>query len=649
MEPRVIYLCWRDRVLVIELPEGQRYVLCPRKPVYYEMAHIVGNAQKERGEPCILASKVAEEIGKSSASGMAGWRGRDREQGSRLAPGTVDRYWRDDFHSGYWQVKTIGGTTIGGDLAREILGAVFMKISGSAGTAELRLGGTARVEIPPNGELASDLGLMARVIDVSGEVDRHDNLIPRCCLQERVDAAIGGLESGYVVVEGGLGRGKTGFLVDQIRRSNERVVFHFIRRHMGNWDDPEAFLASLYGQLVLKHGLPELDAGENLPSRVRLVRAFVQVSERLPSGGKEIIYLDALDEAFGGTGRYAHLWPGVLPARLPRGVYVVATSRPGRHLDMLADADQVVRLRIEDSPGENDENVRKFLVARNTALGLGLSQDMVEAVVARASGNFLFAAWVIKDLQRLSPDQRMPEHIPMGLGDVMRKEWAQALGACAEKQLSEERFLEVAAVLVAAFEPMTPDHLDELVGLEAGWEVPVHLLEGFFEPGPDRGRGGRCFRFWHRAFAEFIEGELGGARLRRAHAQLGTGCARWEDVIAPSVRQYALRHLTEHLSAAAQWEACGRAFCRPDYLRARVGQGTYGQLIGEAGVCAERAGASDPVGRSLAVLKEFLQRRSPYFCEYPEAIGQEFVNELEPSAVEPLRQWLPTGGSPIRS
>ena len=479
------------------------------------------------------------------------------------------------------------------------------------------------------------------VIDQSAELDRHRDLVPRPHLRTLLDSFLASRESGYLVIEGGPGTGKTAFVVDLVRNSDDRpVVYHLVQRGMGNWDEPGAFLTSLYVQLLEKHHLPEPEATRDLRPAAKLLALLGKISATLSGGARQVIYLDGLDEAFGVTGAYAQLWPGILPRRMPRGIFAVLTSRPGRHLDLLADPEACTRVSIEQYSSENSEDIRRYIEARNRSLSLGVCRALIDAAVSRAGMSFLYASCVVRDLRRQPPGQRTVVRVPEGLECWLRSEWTRALWHCGHRAPSEPRVLDVAAFLLAAFEPLTWEQLDELVGPEEDCvEAVLHLSE-FLEPAPRTAIQQKLLRFSHEVFEDFFRGEVGAARMAQAHLRLAKGCARWRDVVSRSARSYALTYRVRHLLAGRSWHEAGRACCSPSFVQERVRRGTYGSFLTDLECCTVHDAIPEATRCAFALLHGFFQKRSRHFMERPEAVGQELMNDLKATARGPLAGWV---------
>lgn len=266
------------------------------------------------------------------------------------------------------------------------------------------------------------------IIDCAQELRDHPNLVGREWLKERVQKFThdGQRYSGYFLISGEPGAGKSAFVADRLR-AQEFPVYHFIKKGRGAWDNPDAFFRSLTAQLRRKYLLPPTDVEKKLSSYEKfaeeLYAVLQRVSSSLTKGQRELLWLDGLDETYGPTGRFAGVaLPGPLHARLPAGIFCVLTSRPGEHLNWLADPALCEAVRLEDEGTANAADLRAYFEACNRAEGLGLSTEFIAEAVRRSENNFLFAVLLVKDLRALKPEERIPDRIPAGLRGWMVKQ-----------------------------------------------------------------------------------------------------------------------------------------------------------------------------------------------------------------------------------
>jgi len=261
------------------------------------------------------------------------------------------------------------------------------------------------------------------IIDCSQELRDHHDFVGRTWLKERLQMFRAGQRSnGYFLITGEPGAGKSAFVADCLRTA-DFPVYHIIKKGRGDWDNPAAFFRSLTAQLRRKYLLPVTDREKKQEPADELYTVLQRVSNYLTRGESELLWLDGLDETYGPTGRFAGVaLPGPLRERLPNGIYCVLTSRPGEHLNWLADSALCETVRLEDEGTANEADVHAYFEARNRTEKLGLSPEFIVEAVRRSENNFLFAVLLMKDLRDLPPQERTPSRIPDSLHGWMTKQ-----------------------------------------------------------------------------------------------------------------------------------------------------------------------------------------------------------------------------------
>lgn len=159
---------------------------------------------------------------------------------------------------------------------------------------------------------------------------------------------------GYILFTAGPAWGKTAWSLDWMRASSGAVQqpaafcplsgWSFIRQGAGDeFESPVRVLLGLEHRTRLRLNLPfatEKEEGsfptrhEGDPLREHFAVFLKDCGDYCNASGKDVVLLlDAVDEIFGPMGSHpSHLLPNALPNELPKGVFIVLTSRPGQHL-----------------------------------------------------------------------------------------------------------------------------------------------------------------------------------------------------------------------------------------------------------------------------------------------------------------------------
>ncbi|MET8760777.1 ATP-binding protein [Lentzea sp. NPDC004782] len=322
--------------------------------------------------------------------------------------------------------------------------------------------------------------------------------------------------SGYVVLRGEPGIGKTTVLAELIRRHG--CIHHFNIATEGI-RSADAFLADVCAQLIVRYGLDHAD----LPAAAtrdggflgRLLAEAAVHDDHRPV----LVVVDALDEAEEALDGTNTLF---LPSTLPRGVHFVVSTREQHDLRLLVEDRRDVVLRDDDPRNIADirDHVSEVLRTGGARLaGDGVMPDkLVDILVERSEGNFMYVKHVLRDILAgvLTPSD--VDTLPNGLRDYYRTHWSRMRARDAEHFL---RFQEPTICLLAtAREPVTVQQVTEWVREHwdaNGWEsmrVRQHMVldvvrrwRGYLNT---EGTGaGTRYRIYHASFQDFLCEEIG--------------------------------------------------------------------------------------------------------------------------------------------
>lgn len=312
----------------------------------------------------------------------------------------------------------------------------------------------------------------------------------RTWLETELDEALTSHESGYVVIEGQAGVGKTAFLLHlSVTRG---WPHHFVREHGA---DPALALGNLAAQLGDGGETPlPWGGGETYPSSKFYDLLATHAEQRRARGEPPLVLaIDAIDEV-------AYLTPGYmplgLPSKLPSGVFIVMTRTPGiRHLptashriDMLRDDvrnQQDLRNAINEFV--NESQIRDLLIASSTR-----PENLAESLVEKVGGLWLYLKLLFDDIREgregIGAIADLPEQLEEYYAHRLaaryfdgKKSWARlcrpllaALGA-AQEPLTLETFCAIANIkdlhradhlLVTEWRPFLDVRIDPISGVE---------------------------------------------------------------------------------------------------------------------------------------------------------------------------------------
>jgi AAA ATPase domain len=378
-------------------------------------------------------------------------------------------------------------------------------------------------------QATSSLSSLIRAREFQAVVEeRTRNFVGRDFVFAAIDEALGADEfpSGYIVVQGEPGIGKTALLAQLVKEHG--YVHHFNIAPQGI-RSPQAFLSNVCAQLVvryeLEHAALPAEATQDGGFMLRLLAEAVVSGENIPL----VVVVDALDEA-----EDIALAPGgnrlFLPPTLPAGVYFVVSTREVYDYRLFVDARRDIYVRENDP--QNLEDIRAYIRgfvragAKKMAARIaqwGLPEDeFVEALTAKSEGNFMYLVHVLGDIRSGALTASGVDDIrklPQGLRAYYRRHWNDM------RSVDQEQFRRyqqpVVCLLATAREPVSAV---ELLGWtkefwrKAGWD-PVALdpsavkdvLDAWWEflNRDEMAENELRYRVYHASFQEFLRDEVG--------------------------------------------------------------------------------------------------------------------------------------------
>jgi hypothetical protein len=222
------------------------------------------------------------------------------------------------------------------------------------------------------------------------------------------------------------------------------------------------------------------------------------------AGRRRLVLVDGLDRA------PQLLDSAGLPGldRLPRGVWVVATSRPGPHLGgLVGEGSRSFELEAQDP--RNLEDLRLYLEGL-----LGPRAALVEAVVSESGGNFAIARHLARALLSGELTPETLEGQPGSLEAALAALWDECLARVPQEQ--REDLGRLACLLCEAGEPLADSSLADFLGLSA---LRTRELLARLAPLLVRRDGG--WALFHPRMARFLT-RLLGRDLAAVHRQVIT-------------------------------------------------------------------------------------------------------------------------------
>ncbi len=235
-----------------------------------------------------------------------------------------------------------------------------------------------------------------------------------------------GLCSGYFVIEGKPGMGKSAFLADLVKRHHHRV--HHFNVSTQGINSVEGFLGNICARLIRWYKLPY----PQLPSDLGKDGAFLSkllhdASARLKPKARIVIPVDALDEV------QSPEQPGMsntlfLPPTLPERVFFVVTTRDIEATTLRVANRYVFHLDPDD---HNKKDICTYIdiqtgniAIREWMKGQRISVSTFSTILqSKSQGNFMFVRSVLFDIRQGIYKDASLEAIPDGLDAYYEGHW----------------------------------------------------------------------------------------------------------------------------------------------------------------------------------------------------------------------------------
>jgi len=388
-------------------------------------------------------------------------------------------------------------------------------------------------------------------------------------------------------ITGEAGIGKSALAAWLCARRPEIAGAHYCRYGNAGRSDRKALL-SLAWQLSTQ--LPDYEARLNASALEGIAgestlaalfdRLFVTPLRDLPPPERAVaLLIDGLDEAAEATAQGANplAWLiGTEWGRTPEWLRLMVTSRP-HEAEINAGLQALDPWVIEAGGAENREDLRTYLrrELRPFAAHGAPDEAVVEAILQKSEGLFLYAWWVREELAagRLKLDG--VEAFPRGLGGIYGAFFQRYFP---DRERYAERWRPVIETICAARQPLPRDVLGAL--FPAFYDAS-EITSGLGSLFPDAGGGVRPFhqsvRDWvtkpERAGPYLVRTDAGEARLA------DEGWRQYRSVAG--MKPYFVVHLPAHLAACGRKGDLARLLVDPEWMVAKLKAAGVNALIAD--------------------------------------------------------------------
>lgn len=334
--------------------------------------------------------------------------------------------------------------------------------------------------------------------------------VGRQWLFDAIDHFVARETSGYALILGDPGVGKTALLAEMVRR---RDLPHHFNLGSEGIQRPEHFLPNICAQLIARFNLGDSSLPPEVSRDSAVLRTLLErVAAKLrPQGEKLLLLVDALDEADPkAVVKDANTL--YLPTDLPAGVFVVATSRRGGYRLKLNCPEHVIDLQTESANTFADvrlfaeswigrDGIRDYLQQQN----LG-DTDFVSEMVERSEGNFMYLRYVLPEIERGAYATRQFDTLPVGLQSYYEDHWCRMRDGDPAAWFDYK--LPVLVALAIAREPISLDLIAEFSGIERRARIQDVLEEWspFLQTTEvwSKEHSQTRYRLYHASFFDFI-------------------------------------------------------------------------------------------------------------------------------------------------
>jgi transcriptional regulator with XRE-family HTH domain len=346
--------------------------------------------------------------------------------------------------------------------------------------------------------------------------ERADGFVGRKSVFRKLDAFLRANPSGYFVIRGVPGSGKSALIAKLVK---DRGYLHHFNVALQGINTAEQFLENVCAQLIVRYRLPY----DRLPQAARtngrfLNRLLKEASTLLAACGQEtnrlILAVDGIDEVS------RRDMPGganvlYLPPILPRGTFVVVTTKPTERVRLQVSNYQALDLDVLSQ--DNLADVRAYVgrCLRHTAVQAfrqrskyGTNESFVQAVMEKSEGCFLYVRRLLQAIRVGSYQDPTLSTLPEGLLPYYRDHWAMMRGG--DRARFERVYRPLASALANAKGHVSAAYLAEQTKLD-GQRVQRALRKWrpFLKQELDDVSGEPVYRIYHRSFQHFIRDEVG--------------------------------------------------------------------------------------------------------------------------------------------
>jgi hypothetical protein len=258
--------------------------------------------------------------------------------------------------------------------------------------------------------------------------EKTEEFVGRAFVFDAIETFFQEESKGYFIIEADPGMGKSSILAEFVRQN--QCIVYFNNRSQGI-TSAEDFLRSVCTQLIESYQLSHSTdmQPENLRNGNFLSELLKEASEKLESGERLVIAVDALDEVDLNTqSRGANVL--YLPhQRLPERVYFIVTKRPLQLALRVNDQRLFDLMRYEF---QNQQDVQEYIrqrIRKSQRLQAWIhrqrlnDQEFVTTLADKSESNFEYLRHVLPAVEKGEYQDLNIENLPQGLENYYQEHW----------------------------------------------------------------------------------------------------------------------------------------------------------------------------------------------------------------------------------
>jgi hypothetical protein len=277
----------------------------------------------------------------------------------------------------------------------------------------------------------ASIGLREHILDFSLYItEKTESFVGRDFLFQEIQEFIDINSRGYFWLSGDPGIGKSAISAKLVK--DHGYIHHFnIRAEKTN--KTSEFLKSICAQLIVLYNLSYSFLPPETTQNARFLNQLLnEVSEKIGPNGKCVIVVDALDEA-DDLDSQSEANVLLLPRVLPRGIFIVTTSRRETKEKMrllITIPEQIERKLLQDE-AENKADIVVYLqrCVNNPSIQTYIrrhnidNEQFVDRLTGKAMGNFMYLSLVLPEIECGHYQDRPLDQIPKGLESYYNDHW----------------------------------------------------------------------------------------------------------------------------------------------------------------------------------------------------------------------------------